>query len=159
MPSIPPLRYLAGADVIAAMPAPDERLALAELTLRGLAGDAEMPPKIGVHPRPDGAFGHAMPAYLPGDDATGAGDLVGMKWVMGYPTNTALGLPGIHGTAAAERPRDRRARRADGREPDHGGADRRHLRRRDPRLGAAVVGRAPRAAVIGAGVQGRATWR
>jgi ornithine cyclodeaminase/alanine dehydrogenase-like protein (mu-crystallin family) len=98
MPPLPPLRYLAGADVIAAMPGPSERLALAELTLRGLAGDAEMPPKIGVHPRPAGAFGHAMPAFLPGDDPSGAADLVGMKWVLGYPTNTDLGLPGIHGT-------------------------------------------------------------
>ena len=66
MTGLPPLRYLAGADVTAAMPPLPERLALAEQTLLGLAGAAELPPKIGVHPRPDGSFAHAMPAYLPG---------------------------------------------------------------------------------------------
>ena len=74
MTDLPPLRYLSGADVSAAMPSLPERLALAELTLRGLAAGAELPPKIGVHPRPDGSFGHAMPAFLPGDVATGARD-------------------------------------------------------------------------------------
>ena len=154
MPPLPPLRYLAGADVIAAMPTPSERLALAELTLRGLAGDAEMPPKIGVHPRPAGAFGHAMPAYLPGDDASGAADLVGMKWVLGYPTNTALGLPGIHGTLLLSDPvtgvpvavMDASPITAERTAAISGVA----IRAWAPR----VVGRAPRAAVIGAGVQG-----
>jgi alanine dehydrogenase len=154
MPSIPPLRYLAGADVIAAMPARDERLALAELTLRGLAGDAEMPPKIGVHPRPEGAFGHAMPAYLPGEDPNGAADLVGMKWVMGYPTNTAIGLPGIHGTLLLSDPltgvpvavMDASPITAERTAAISGVA----MRAWAP----VVVGRATRATVIGAGVQG-----
>ncbi len=53
-------------------------------------GEIEMPPKIGVHPRPD-AFIHAMPAYLADTDA------VGVKWVAGYPDNQNLGLPYIHG--------------------------------------------------------------
>ncbi|RKY60680.1 MAG: ornithine cyclodeaminase family protein, partial [Candidatus Latescibacterota bacterium] len=53
-------------------------------------GRVEMPPKPGVHPRPD-AFIHAMPAYIP---ATGA---VGVKWVSGYPENTKRGLPYISG--------------------------------------------------------------
>ncbi len=52
MIDLPPLRYLAGDDVVAAMPPLPERLALAELTVRGLAEGAELPPKIGVHPRP-----------------------------------------------------------------------------------------------------------
>ena len=98
MTDLPPLRYLSGADVTAAMPPLPERLELAEITLRGLAGDAELPPKIGVHPRPDGSFGHAMPAFLPGDDPTGAGDRVGMKWVLGFNGNNAVGLPAIHAT-------------------------------------------------------------
>ena len=50
----------------------------------------EMPPKPGVHTRPD-AFLHAMPAYLP---ALGS---VGMKWVGGYPGNFRRGLPTITG--------------------------------------------------------------
>lgn len=54
------------------------------------AGDVEMPPKIGVHPRED-AFIHAMPAYVSDTDA------VGLKWVAGYPSNQPLGIPYIHG--------------------------------------------------------------
>jgi len=42
-------------------------------------GHAEMPPKPGVHSRPD-AFIHAMPAYIPALHA------IGMKWV---PTSAA----------------------------------------------------------------------
>jgi ornithine cyclodeaminase/alanine dehydrogenase len=155
MPDLPPLRYLAGADVTAAMPALPERLDLAETTLRGLAGDAEMPPKIAVHPRPAGAFGHAMPAYLPGADASGDRDLVGMKWVMGYPTNTTLGLPGIHGTLLLSDPRtgvpvavmDAAPITAARTAAISGVA----IRAWAPRVG----GRPPRAAIIGAGVQGR----
>ncbi|HEY6569525.1 MAG TPA: hypothetical protein VIZ22_04505, partial [Candidatus Limnocylindrales bacterium] len=65
MTSLPPLRYLSGADVTASMPPLEARLELAVQTLRGLAGAAELPPKIGVHPRPDGSFAHAMPAFMP----------------------------------------------------------------------------------------------
>ena len=90
-----PLRYLSASDVAAAMPALAERLDLADATLRGLAGPADLPPKIGVHPRPDGAFGHAMPAFLPGAAADGADDRLGMKWVLGFGGNAALGLPAI----------------------------------------------------------------
>jgi len=53
-------------------------------------GRVEMPPKPGIHTRPD-AFIHAMPAYLPSTEAAG------MKWVSGYPDNQAKGLPYITG--------------------------------------------------------------
>lgn len=53
-------------------------------------GHAEMPPKPGVHSRPD-AFIHAMPAYIPALRA------IGMKWVSGYPGNQQKGLPYITG--------------------------------------------------------------
>jgi ornithine cyclodeaminase/alanine dehydrogenase-like protein (mu-crystallin family) len=53
-------------------------------------GHVEMPPKPGVHSRPD-AFIHAMPAYIPALRA------IGMKWVSGYPANQARGLPYITG--------------------------------------------------------------
>ncbi len=92
----PPLRYLSAAEVVAAMPDLDERLVLAERTLIALVADAELPPKIAVHPRPDGSFVHAMPAHLRGAEPDGLGDLVGMKWVAGYPGNGDLGLPAIH---------------------------------------------------------------
>lgn len=90
-----PLRYLSGADVAAAMPALPERLALAEATLRGLAGPADLPAKIAVHPRPAGAFAHAMPAFLPGDGDDATGDRLGIKWALGFPSNASLGLPAI----------------------------------------------------------------
>ena len=92
----PPVRYLATADVLAAMPDLDERLALAERTLTALVADAELPPKIGVHPRPAGSFAHAMPAHLRGADPSGSDDLLGMKWVAGFGGNNALGLPAIN---------------------------------------------------------------
>ena len=77
------------------MPPLEERLRLAEKTMVALATpDAtQLPPKIAIHPRPTDSFVHAMPAYLRSDDPEG--DLVGMKWVAGYATNTALGLAGI----------------------------------------------------------------
>ncbi|OFX30382.1 MAG: hypothetical protein A2Z07_12385 [Armatimonadetes bacterium RBG_16_67_12] len=53
-------------------------------------GRVEMPPKPGVHTRPD-AFIHAMPAYIP------ALRSVGVKWVSGYPENASRGLPYITG--------------------------------------------------------------
>jgi ornithine cyclodeaminase/alanine dehydrogenase-like protein (mu-crystallin family) len=37
-----------------------------------------------------------MPAMRRGTDPTGAGDLVGMKWVAGFDTNKALGIPAIN---------------------------------------------------------------
>ena len=56
-------------------------------------GGSELPPKIAIHPRPAASFVHAMPALLRGADLFG--DLVGMKWVAGFATNTEIGLPGI----------------------------------------------------------------
>src|SRR5512145_1403700 len=53
-------------------------------------GRVEMPPKPGVHTMPD-AFIHAMPAYIPSMRSAG------IKWVSGYPANTARGLPYISG--------------------------------------------------------------
>jgi len=54
-------------------------------------GEAEMPAKIGIHPRED-CFIHAMPCYLGGDI-----DRTGVKCVSGYPPNPANGLPYITG--------------------------------------------------------------
>ena len=97
MTTLPPLRYLTGADVTAAMPSLGERLDLAAIALRGLADGAELPSKIGVHPRPASSFAHAMPALLPGMAADGSDDRLGMKWVSGNPANNAAGLAGIYG--------------------------------------------------------------
>jgi ornithine cyclodeaminase/alanine dehydrogenase-like protein (mu-crystallin family) len=101
----PALRYLSASDVITAMPPLEERLRLAEQTLVALAdGSAELPPKIGVHPRSPTSFGHAMPAALRGDDREGADDLLGLKWVVGHPANGARGLPTIHATVVLNDP-------------------------------------------------------
>ena len=54
------------------------------------AGRTEMPPKPGIHPRPD-AFIHAMPAYIPSLESAG------IKWVSGYPNNQRRDLPYITG--------------------------------------------------------------
>jgi ornithine cyclodeaminase/alanine dehydrogenase len=54
------------------------------------AGLTEMPPKPGIHTRPD-AFIHAMPAYIPSLQAAG------IKWVSGYPENQGKGLSYITG--------------------------------------------------------------
>ncbi len=92
----PRLRYLSASDVEAALPPVEERLRLAERTLVALAdGSAELPPKIGVHPRSPSSFGHAMPAHLRGPDPDGDDDLLGLKWVVGYPANGDVGLPTI----------------------------------------------------------------
>jgi ornithine cyclodeaminase/alanine dehydrogenase-like protein (mu-crystallin family) len=96
VPPIPPLRYLAAADVVACMPPLPERLRLAERALVGLVEGAELPAKIGVHPRPRGSFAHAMPAYLPGRAPDGSTDLAGVKWIAGFPDNVAAGLPALH---------------------------------------------------------------
>ena len=86
-----PIRYLSRADVEAVGLSALEVIDILEAAFRAKrAGDVEMPPKVGVHPRDD-AFIHAMPAYLADTDA------VGLKWVAGYPSNQPLGIPYIHG--------------------------------------------------------------
>ena len=85
------LLYLSRADV--------ERVALDVAAIIGLLdtafrekgeGRVEMPPKPGIHPRPE-SFIHAMPASIP------ALRSAGVKWVSGYPANPAKGLPYISG--------------------------------------------------------------
>jgi ornithine cyclodeaminase/alanine dehydrogenase-like protein (mu-crystallin family) len=89
--SAEPIRYLSRADVEAVGLSALEVVDILEAAFRAKrAGDVEMPPKVGVHPRED-AFIHAMPAYLADTDA------VGLKWVAGYPSNQPLGIPYIHG--------------------------------------------------------------
>jgi len=69
------------------MPPLTERLELAEITLRALGQSAELPAKIGVHPRQPGSLAHAMPALLRGSADDGGGDLIGVKWIVGFPDN------------------------------------------------------------------------
>lgn len=151
--------YLSGADVTRSMPLIDERLALAERALTALVAGAEMPPKIGVHPRPDGSFAHAMPASLrPADetaDGDGARDLLGIKWVTGFPANRDLGHAPIHALVVVNDPMTGRPTAImDGgpitadRTAAVSGVAVRHWAPR-------VDGRSPRATIVGAGIQGR----
>lgn len=83
--------YLSESDVASLGVTMREIIAALETAFREMGeGRVEMPPKPGVHSRPD-AFIHAMPAYIPGMHA------IGMKWVSGYPANQARGLPYITG--------------------------------------------------------------
>lgn len=153
-----PLRYLDAGDVLAAMPDLDVRLRLAErtmLSLAGVEGTAELPPKIGVHPRPDGSFAHAMPAYFRGSDRDARDDLLGMKWVAGFGANNTVGLPAIHALVIVnDASTGVPTAILDGgpitamRTAAMSGVAIRHFA---PETGA----RTPRAGLIGAGVQGR----
>lgn len=66
-----------------------------ELTRKALLAhgkkEYEMPPKLGVHPYQTN-FYHAMPAYVPPENA------VGIKWIASYPDNpSTYNLPQIAG--------------------------------------------------------------
>ncbi len=86
------------------MPPVEERLELAGRTMTALVADAELPPKIGVHPRQPESFGHAMPALLRGPATDGSEDLLGIKWVVGFSGNREVGLPQIHATVLLSDP-------------------------------------------------------
>ena len=150
-----PLRYLTAADVEGAMPPLDERLRLAEQTMVALVEDAELPPKVGLHPRPEGSFAHAMPAHLRGAEEDGRDDLLGMKWIAGFPANRGRQLPTLHGLVLLADPTtgvplallDAGPITAERTAAVSGVAI--------ARFAPPVTERAPRAALIGAGVQGR----
>jgi ornithine cyclodeaminase/alanine dehydrogenase-like protein (mu-crystallin family) len=91
---------------MAALPALDERLRLAELTMTALArpGASQLPPKFGVHPAPAGSFTDAMPAWLRGGGDAPPDGLLGVKWVTVFPTNSARGLPPISATVILNDP-------------------------------------------------------
>jgi ornithine cyclodeaminase/alanine dehydrogenase len=154
MADLPPLRYLARDDVVAAMPPLEERLRLADVVMRGLAQGAELPAKIGLHPRPDASFAHAMPAFMRGAADDGSADRLGMKWVLGFGGNAAVGLPAIHGLILLNHPTtgvplavvDAGPVTAERTAAVSGVAIR--------AFAPAVSGRAPRAALVGGGVQG-----
>jgi ornithine cyclodeaminase/alanine dehydrogenase len=147
-------RYLDAAAVAAAMPPVDQRLALAERTLRALVDEADLPAKIGVHPRPSGSFAHAMPAaLLPRDGA----DLLGIKWVTGFGENAARGLPAIGATVLLNDPATGRLRAildGAGITAERTAAVSGVAIARFGPTAARLGGRGPRVGLVGAGVQG-----
>jgi len=85
------ISYLDRASVTRLLPDLTEQLDLVAQTYVAMARNrVELPPKLGIHPRPD-AFTHAMPAYLMDRD------VAAIKWVSAYPQNPARGLPYISG--------------------------------------------------------------
>jgi len=151
------LRFLSAADVAAAMPPLEERLRLAERTLTALAdGSAELPPKIAVHPRPEGAFAHAMPAHLRASGAMASGDLLGIKWIAGFPANRAAGLPSLHGLVILSDPATGAPRAILDAGPITAERTAAVSGVAIGRFAPSVQDRSPRAAILGAGVQGRA---
>lgn len=83
--------YLSRKDVeTIALPMCEIINALEEMFKEKGMGRTEMPPKPGIHTRPN-AFIHAMPAYIPNMNSAG------IKWVSGYPDNQAKGFPYITG--------------------------------------------------------------
>jgi ornithine cyclodeaminase/alanine dehydrogenase-like protein (mu-crystallin family) len=83
--------YLSRADVESVAVPMDRVIAAVEAMFKEKGeGRVEMPPKPGIHPRPD-SFIHAMPAYIPRLNSAG------MKWVSGFPENLSKGLPYISG--------------------------------------------------------------
>ena len=151
-----PLRYLAKADVVACMPELPERLRLAERTLVGLVEGAQLPAKIGVHPRPAESFAHAMPAYLAGAALDGGDDMVGMKWIAGVPGNVEAGLPALHALVVVNDPLTGIPRAILDGGPITAERTAAVSGTAIARWAPHVAGRAPRAAIVGAGVQGRA---
>jgi ornithine cyclodeaminase/alanine dehydrogenase len=90
--------FLSRADVEAAsVEMPEIIGALEEMFREKAAGRVEMPPKPGIHPKPD-AFIHAMPAFIP------ALRSAGVKWVSGFPGNPKSGLPYISGLVVLNDP-------------------------------------------------------
>jgi ornithine cyclodeaminase/alanine dehydrogenase-like protein (mu-crystallin family) len=83
--------YLSRADVEAVAVPMERMIAAVEAMFREKGeGRTEMPPKPGIHPRPD-SFIHAMPAYIPSLRSAG------LKWVSGFPENIGRGLSYISG--------------------------------------------------------------
>jgi ornithine cyclodeaminase/alanine dehydrogenase-like protein (mu-crystallin family) len=96
-----------------------------------------------------------MPAHLRGPDPDGADDLLGIKWIAGFPGNRAVALPAIHGLVILSDPRtgvpdailDAGPITAERTAAISGVA----IARFAPDVGS----RPPRVAILGAGVQGR----
>ena len=144
------LRYLGANDVTSCLPEPSRQLDLAATGLLALArDDAEMPAKTVLRPRM-GFQLEAMPCWYK------TADLVGIKWVAESASNQDRGLPAVHALLVLN-------------DPETGiptwimDASPITAVRTAAVSGVAVRALAPptarRAAIIGAGVQGRSHLR
>ncbi|MDX6591345.1 MAG: hypothetical protein QOJ13_541 [Gaiellales bacterium] len=83
--------YLSRADVANLLPPLDEQIAVvAETFTAHREGRVHLPPKTGVHPRPDSVI-RALPVHLEDQD------VAAIKWVGGYAGNRARGLNFMNG--------------------------------------------------------------
>ena len=146
------------ADVVAAMPPVEERLALAERTMTALVADAELPPED-RRPSATGRARSRTRCRRSCAARTPTGRTIG--WASsGSPGSAATptsGLPADQRPRRPQRSGHRRPGRDPGRRADHRPADGRRVRAsRSPGSGrrAGALGRTVRAALIGAGVQG-----
>ncbi len=100
------IRYLSAGDVSDLLPPIAEIVDVTEECLRQHGeGHTRMPPKVDLGPGGDN-FLHAMPAAV---GIGGGGDTaLGMKWVAGYPGNTAKGIPYVNGVIVLNDPDDGR---------------------------------------------------
>lgn len=93
------LLWLSRGDVAAALPPLEDQFACVAESLEWLAqGRVEVPPKFGVHP-PGARHAHAMPVLLP--DNRG----LGIKWLADFPKNKMLGLPTVPALIVLNDPR------------------------------------------------------
>jgi len=85
------LLYLSAGAVSRCLPDVDQQIELVRQAFQALrSADAEMPPKVGVHPRPN-ALVEAMPAWWR------SRDVVGIKWISAYPGNRRRGRDHVQG--------------------------------------------------------------
>jgi ornithine cyclodeaminase/alanine dehydrogenase-like protein (mu-crystallin family) len=99
------LRYLSAVEVAAAMPPLAERLRLADRAMLALGRDADLPPRIEVHPGQEGSPAQAMPAMLRGDAPDGSMDLIGARWTTGPAAHSEAGLPACQALVLLSDPR------------------------------------------------------
>lgn len=92
------LTFISRADIQSLDISPFELIASIEHAFKGKAkGQAELPFKPTIHPRPD-CFLRALPGYLQNPD------VAGLKWVSAYPSNQKVGLPIVGGLLILNNP-------------------------------------------------------
>ena len=122
------------------------------MTALARPGASELPPKIGVHPRPDRLV-RPRDAGPPPRRVLAGDDLVGMKWVAGFGDERRAGLPAINAVVVLNDPGTGVPDRDPRRRADHRRANGRGDRRGAPPLRAGARRDAAAIALVGAGVQ------
>ena len=120
---LPPLRYLAGDDVVAAMPPLDERLALAERHHARARRRARSCRRRSASTHDPMAPSPTRCRRTCAGPRRAAGDLLGMKWVMGWPRTRRAACRGSTAPSCSATPRPACPSAIIDARPDHRGAD------------------------------------